>query len=152
MSLFTLSTPAARFGSTDADEFTLQQQNVKTKAITKYTVKVLSDFMLGKNYDGEIGTMDIVALNDILQDFCANIRTSSGDYYSKSSLVAIRQGIRRYLQEPPYKRDIDIVTDMKLKKANDAFKSMLKKCRQEGKGVVQHKKSIQSGTFPFIMC
>jgi hypothetical protein len=27
---------AARFGSTDADEFTLQQQNVKTKAITKY--------------------------------------------------------------------------------------------------------------------
>ena len=86
---------AARFGSTYADEFTLQQQNVKTKAITKYTVKVLSDFMLGKNYDGEIDTMDIVALNDILQDFCANVRTSSGDYYSKSSLVAIRQGIRR---------------------------------------------------------
>jgi hypothetical protein len=35
---------AARFGSTDADEFTLQQQNVKTKAATKYAVKVLSDF------------------------------------------------------------------------------------------------------------
>jgi hypothetical protein len=79
----------------------LQQQNVKTKAATKYTVKVLSDFMLEKNYDGEIGTMDIVVLNGILQDFYANVRTSSGDYYSKSSLVAIRQGIRRYLQEPP---------------------------------------------------
>jgi hypothetical protein len=26
---------AARFGSTDANEFTLQQQNVKTKAATK---------------------------------------------------------------------------------------------------------------------
>jgi hypothetical protein len=38
---------AARFGSTDADEFTFQQQNVKTKAATKYAVKVLSDFMLG---------------------------------------------------------------------------------------------------------
>ena len=37
---------AARFGSTDANEFTLQQQNVKTKAATKYAVKVLSDFML----------------------------------------------------------------------------------------------------------
>ena len=36
---------AARFGSTDADESTLQQQNVKTKAATKYAVKVLSDFM-----------------------------------------------------------------------------------------------------------
>jgi hypothetical protein len=29
---------AARFGSTDADEFTLQQQNVNTKAATKYAV------------------------------------------------------------------------------------------------------------------
>ena len=36
----------ARFGSTDADDFTLQQLNVKTKAATKYAVKVLSDFML----------------------------------------------------------------------------------------------------------
>ena len=49
--------------------------------------------MLEKNYDGEIDTMDIVVLNGILQDFYANVRTSSGDYYSKSSLrvVAIRQ-------------------------------------------------------------
>jgi hypothetical protein len=31
----------ARFGSTDADEFTLQQQNVTTKAATKYAVKVM---------------------------------------------------------------------------------------------------------------
>jgi hypothetical protein len=36
----------ARFGSTDYDEFKLQEQNVKTKAATKYAVKVLSDFML----------------------------------------------------------------------------------------------------------
>jgi hypothetical protein len=65
---------AARFDSTEADEFTLQQQNVKTKASTKYAVKVLSDFMLEYNYDGEIGTMDIVVLNGILQDLreCQN--------------------------------------------------------------------------------
>ena len=87
-----MPTPAARFGSTDADEFTLKQQNVKTKAATKYAVKVLSGFMLEYNYDGEkteIGTMDIVVLNCILKDFYANVRTSSGDYYSKSSLVAM---------------------------------------------------------------
>jgi hypothetical protein len=98
------------------------------------------------------GTLDIVVLYGILQDFYANVRTSSGDCYSKSSLVAIHQGIRRYLQELPYNRDIDIVTDMKLKKANDALsKIYAKKCRQGGKGV-QHKISIQSGTFPLIMC
>jgi hypothetical protein len=38
-----------------ADEFTLQQQNVKTKEATKYAVKVLSDFMLEQNYDRHIG-------------------------------------------------------------------------------------------------
>jgi hypothetical protein len=45
-----------------------------TKAVTKYTVNVLSDFMLEKKYDREIGTMDIVALNSILQDLreCQN--------------------------------------------------------------------------------
>jgi hypothetical protein len=32
--------------------------------------------MLEQNYDGEIGTMDIVVLNGILQDFYANVRTS----------------------------------------------------------------------------
>jgi transcriptional regulatory protein LevR len=65
---------AARFSSTDANEFTLQQQHIKTKAVTKYTVNVLSDFMLEKKYDREIGTMDIVALNSILQDLreCQN--------------------------------------------------------------------------------
>jgi hypothetical protein len=78
------------------------------------------------------------------------------DCYSKSSLVAIHQGIRRYLQELPYNRDIDIVTDMKLKKAkaNDALsKIYAKKCRQGGKGV-QHKISITTqrllSAFTFI--
>jgi hypothetical protein len=74
-------------GHTCIREFTLQQQNVKTKVATKYAVKVLSDFMLEYNYDGEIGTMDIVVLNGILQDFYANVRTSSGDCYSKSSCL-----------------------------------------------------------------
>ena len=43
--------------------------------------------------------MDIVVLNGILQDFYANVRTSSGDYYSKSSLVAIAYplGIRHVM-------------------------------------------------------
>jgi hypothetical protein len=37
----------------------LQQQNVKTKAATKYAVKVLSDFMLEKKLWREDRHMDI---------------------------------------------------------------------------------------------
>jgi hypothetical protein len=38
--------PIMDFSQGNRSEFTLQQQNVKTKAATKYAVKVLSDFML----------------------------------------------------------------------------------------------------------
>jgi hypothetical protein len=38
-----------------------------------------------------------------------------------------------------------------MNKANAAFKSMLKKCCQEGKGVVQHKNPIQAGKINKIL-
>ena len=41
-------------------------------------------------------------------------------------MIAIRQGIRRYLQEPPLEKDFDIIKDPRMNKANAAFKSMLK--------------------------
>lgn len=48
-----------RLGRTDADEFPLQQQTRPQN-------------MFENNYDGMLCTMDIVVLNRILQDFCAN--------------------------------------------------------------------------------
>jgi hypothetical protein len=66
-------------------------------------------------------------------------------------MIAIRQGIRHYLQEPPLEKDFDIIKDPGMNKANAAFKSMLKKCRQEGKGVVQHKNPIQAGKINKIL-
>ena len=90
-------------------------------------------------------------MNNLLADFYANVRNLEGEFYSKSTMIAIRQGIRRYLQEPPLEKDFDIIKDPRMNKANAAFKSMFKKCRQEGKGVVQHKNPIQAGKINKIL-
>jgi hypothetical protein len=41
-----------RFGSADAEAFTAELQNQKTKQATKYSVKVLQDYMSENNIDG----------------------------------------------------------------------------------------------------
>ena len=136
-----------RFWNIDAEQFTVEQQNVKTKQATKYAINVLKEFMAEKNIDGPIDVLQVNELNDLLSDFYANCRNVEGEFYSKSTMIAIRQGIRRYLQKPPLNRDYDIIKDARFNKANGSFKSMLKKVRQEGKGVVQHKNPIQPGQF-----
>jgi len=145
------TTHRQRFGSADAEAFTAELQNQKTKQTTKYSVKVLQDYMSETNIDGPIKTLAINDLNNLLADFFANVRNLEGEFYSKSTMIAIRQGIRRYLQEPPLEKDFDIIKDPRMNKANAAFKSMLKKCRQEGKGVVQHKNPIQAGKINKIL-
>jgi hypothetical protein len=145
------TTHSQRFGSADAEAFTAELQNQKTKQARKYSVKVLQDYMSEKNIDGPIRTLAINDLNNLHTDFISNVRNLEGEFYSKSTMIAIRQGIRRYLQEPPLEKNFDIIKDPRMNKENAAFKSMLKKCRQEGKGVVQHKNRIQAGKINKIL-
>jgi hypothetical protein len=131
----------------------LLRQSYKTKK--KTSDKIFCESTPGlherKNIDGLIKTLAINDLNNLLADFVANVHNLEGEFYSKSTMIAIRQGIRRYLQEPPLEKDLDIIKDPRKNKANAAFKSMLKKCRQEGKGVVQHKNRIQAGKINKIL-
>jgi hypothetical protein len=53
--------------------------------------------------------------------FLANVRNLEGEFYSKSTMIAIRQGIRRYLQEPPFEKDFDIIKDPRMNKTNAAW-------------------------------
>ena len=46
------TTHRQRFGSADAEAFTAELQNQKTKQATKYSVKVLQDYMSENNIDG----------------------------------------------------------------------------------------------------
>jgi hypothetical protein len=46
------TTHRQRLGSVDVEAFTAELQNQKTKQATKYSVKVLQDYMREKNFDG----------------------------------------------------------------------------------------------------
>ena len=117
---------------------------------TKFAVKILRDFCVHKKVNGDFENYEVADLVNLLKDFYVNVRNQAGEIYSKSSLCAIRQGIRRFINEPPHERSFDIVTDPRFNSANKAFGSMLKKCREEGKGQVQHKKPIPEGMCIFF--
>jgi peptidoglycan hydrolase-like protein with peptidoglycan-binding domain len=73
------TTHRQRFGSADAEAFTAELQNQKTKQATKYSVKVLQDYMSEKNIDEPIKTLAINDLNNLLADFFANVRNLEGE-------------------------------------------------------------------------
>ena len=134
----------SRFSTVQFDEFVQDNLDSRnTKDLTNFSVKILRDFCLDRDQSAEFEELDAGSLCDLLCDFYPNIRTVSGGYYSKSSLLAIRQGLNRHLKGLTTKNDgdsvLDIVVDMRFASANRVFKAMLKKTREEGKGAVEHK-------------
>ncbi|VDI44001.1 Hypothetical predicted protein, partial [Mytilus galloprovincialis] len=90
----------SRFGQDDPTTF--RKENFKSKKTgqqTHFAVKVLSDFIVERGMEIDIleATKDEIA--NLLQDFYANIRNKSQEYYKKNTLLAIRQSINRYLKE-----------------------------------------------------
>ena len=89
--------------------------------------------------------MDINELKTLLKEFYMNLRKQDGELYSRSSFVVSRQSLNRHLKSPAVGKTFDIIADSDFSDANTAFKAMCKKMRQEGKGKVHHKPSIQKG-------
>ena len=83
------TTHRQRFGSADSEAFTAELQNQKTKQATKYSVKVLQDYMSGKHIDGPMKTLAINDLNNLLADFFSNVRNLEGEFYSKTTIIIL---------------------------------------------------------------
>ena len=49
------------------------------------------------------------------------------------------------MKQPPHSKPYDIMTRFEFEEANNTFKAMCKKLRKEGKGQVEHKRSIEKG-------
>ena len=84
-------------------------------------------------------------LNKLLKQFYANVLRVDGEYYNRSSMCIIRQSINRHLKQPPHSKPYDIMTGFEFKEANNTFKAIYKKLRKEGKGQVEHKRSVEKG-------
>ena len=114
----------------------------KHQKSTKYAVKLLYDYCFWEELDPEFENRTASDLNKLLKQFYANVRRVDGEYYNRSSMCIIRQSINRHLKQPPHSKPYDIMTGFELKEANNTFKAICKKLRKEGKGQVEHKRSI----------
>ena len=144
-SLQMADTAADRFGNDDPDEFIADQDSKKTKASTRYSVAILREYLRAKEKNTAFENDTVDNLVSTLKEFFTNFRTKDGEYYSKSSMLTIRMGIKRHLLTPPHNRGFDVVKDPRFREANQAFTGMLKKVRSIGKGTVKHKQAIPPG-------
>ncbi|GAB1609177.1 uncharacterized protein LOC115223832 isoform X1 [Argonauta hians] len=113
-----------------------QYDSKKTKEATKYSAKIFRDFCHSRGVSTAIENMAKSELDDLLSDFYINVRTQGGQYYSFSSLVALRHGLNRYL------KTVNIVNDPAFRKSNMSFKVALKRLKEAGKGSIEHKEPI----------
>ena len=68
--------------------------------------------------------------------FWFELRTKQNKRYKSASMLNIRHGINRYLQET--RPDMDIVKDPEFKTSNKHFKAISKDLKRSGKGDIDH--------------
>ena len=96
--------------------------------------------MVLKNYLTKIGTTDVEFENftteklaETLNGFYIDaINSTDGQMYKMSSMErfsVIRNGLNRFLQDPPNNRKIDIIKDMEFRGANIAYRHALKELK-----------------------
>ena len=139
-------TSAVRFANlTDEDskEILENKDSKSTHCATKYAMTMLREYLKQKNYPEDFEHAEKEVLSGVLTQFYAALRNKNGEYYKRSSLLAIRSGIARHLA----KFTIDIIKDTNFKRANNMFLSMCKLISKEGKGDVQHKRPIDTEDF-----
>lgn len=101
-------------------------KSTKTKESTRYAVHIFKEYLHARGRSISFEGMGARDLNLCLADFFSNVRSRHGEVYSKNSLMAIRQGIRRHLQSAPFFREFDIVTDGRFFEANCAIKAAMR--------------------------
>lgn len=84
-------------------------------------------------------------LDQVLRHFYAEARSKDGSTYSRSSLLAIRNAIERYLVSPPFNRSIKISRGEAFQLSNKMLNSEIKVQKKDCKENVQHKPVIAPG-------
>ena len=82
-------------------------------------------------------------MNDNLRLFYAEARNKDGGNYSRNTLLGFRNGLERYLNNPPYKKGIHIATDPAFQQSNQMLDAKLKDMKKHGEQSVKHKPAIE---------
>ncbi|CAG2196909.1 unnamed protein product [Mytilus edulis] len=130
-----------RFGNSTEDDLQrlLCDKDAKnTKKATKAALTCLMQFMLSTERDNLVLETP-EQLNECLIKFYADARKKDGSFYKLSALKGLRFGLaRHFLKE----MDVDIIKDVRFKRANDIFKAVSVQLKREGLGSIDHTPSL----------
>ena len=102
-------------------------------------MRTLRDFCKEQNLDESFQELSKTDLNSLLRKFYTSARKCNGSLYSKNSLVGIRYGIARYLQQ---EKGLKITDDEAFSSANEAFSAVTTELKKLGKAKVNHHPEI----------
>ena len=137
------SVPVSNFALLNEEEIAHLCENANsdtTKKVIKYGIRRLRAFAeasgstLSKVLDLETTELDL-----FLSRFYAGLQTDSGNLYTKKSMHAIRYGLNRHFIA---EKDWDIYDSKIFKESNKIYKAMLVELKKQGKGAVQHKRTV----------
>ena len=103
-----------------------------------------SEWASARGIDENIGGKTKEELNNNLRLFYAEARNKDGGNYSRSTLLGFRNGIERFLNNPPFKKGIHIATDPAFQQSNQMLDAKLKNMKQQGEESVKHKPCIEN--------
>ena len=103
-----------------------------------------SEWASARGIDENIGGKTKEELNNNLRLFYAEDRNKEGGNYSRSTLLGFRNGIERFLNNPPFKKGIHIATDPAFQQSNQMLDAKLKNMKQQGEESIKHKTCIEN--------
>ena len=104
-----------------------------------------SDWRNDRGVDRKLSEMTDMELDQVLRRFYAEARAKDGELYSRSSLLAIRNAIERFLNNPPHNRAIKIAKGEAFQLSNKMLNSKIKVQKKDGKENIKHKPAIPPG-------
>ena len=112
---------------------------------TFFSVFVLSEYLNERGQDTSFEELPIPQLAGLLTEFYMSLRTKDGKRYSKSAYVNIHSALNRYLNAPPFNKEINLMRNKCFLNANQIFSGVLKQLRESGLDVSKHKSAICEG-------
>ena len=93
----------------------------------------------GTNFEN----LPVDELAEILRRFYGTVLSKNRKEYSKSGMVNIRSGLNHYLQDPPNRRNIDLMHDKQFLQANKVFTGRLRDNKEKGLDVSKPQNTIE---------
>ena len=132
----------SRLGSINEEELQEiihQKHSKNTHKATKVAWAFFETNVREKKLNINTATISKIALDDILVKFYVELRKQDGNFYTKSSFRAIRNGVQRKFKEL---QEIDIIDDPAFTRSENVFRAQCVQLKKMGLAKVEHKPPI----------